>query len=137
MSEEKMRTLVQRHMERETNIDVEGALETLVEHPVYEFYPLRLKLVGKENIREFYREHFDVFFPKIESNTQINAWWGPHTACLEYDLYFKPPLDPKRAYRIAIVLTEKDGLLLGERFFAEEELIRLMTGKLFNRLVSF
>lgn len=137
MTEERMRALVQKHIEMETNTDVEGTLETLVDHPVYEFYPLRLKLTGKENIRQFYREHFDVFFPKIQSNEQINAWWGSHTACLEFDLYFKPPLDPKRAYRIVIVLTEKDGLLLGERFFAEEELVRLMTGKLFSHLVKF
>ncbi len=137
MTEERMRALVQKHMEMETNTDVEGTLETLVDHPVYEFYPLRLKLTGKENIRQFYQEHFDTFFPKILSNEQINAWWGPHTACLEYDLYFKPPLDPKRAYRVVIVLTEKEGLLHGERFFAEEELIRLMTGKLFNHLVQF
>lgn len=137
MPEAGMRALVQKHIEMETNVDVEGTLETLVDHPIYEFYPLRLKLTGKENIRQFYREHFDTFFPKIQSNEQINAWWGPHTACLEYDLYFKPPLNPNRAYRIMIVLTEKEGLLLGERFFAEEELIRLMTGKLFNRLVKF
>ena len=137
MTEERMRALVQRHIDMETNVDVEGTLETLVDHPVYEFYPLRLKLVGKENIRRFYREHFDTFFPKLQGNEQINAWYEPHSACLEYDLYFKPPLDSKRAYRIAIVLTEKDGLLLGERFFAEEELVRLMTGNSFNHLVKF
>ena len=137
MTEERMRVLVQKHIDMETNVDVEGTLATLVDHPVYEFYPLRLKLVGKENIRRFYREHFNTFFPKLQSNEQINAWYGTHTACLEYVLYFKPPLDPKRAYRIAIVLTEKDSLLLGERFFAEEELVRLMTGNMFNHLAKF
>lgn len=134
MSEEKMRALVQKHIDMETNTDVEGTLSTLVDHPVYEFYPLRLKLTGKENIRQFYREHFDTFFPKLHSNKLINTLWGPHSAFMEYDLYFKAPLDPERAYRIAIVLTEKDGLLLGERFFAEEELVRLMTGKMFIHL---
>jgi hypothetical protein len=136
MTEEKMRALVQKHMEMEANTDVEGTLETLVDHPVYEFYPLRLKLTGKENIRQFYQEHFDTFFPKIQLSEQISACWGPGSACLEYDLYFKLPLDPKRPYRIMIVLTEKDDLLLGERFFAEEELIRLMTGNLFDRLAK-
>lgn len=129
-----MQALVQRHMERETNLDVDGVLETLVDHPIYEFYPLRLKLTGKENIRNFYREHFDTFFPKVQSSKRVNELWGSHSACLEFDLYLKPPADPKRPYRIVIVLTEKEGRLLGERYFAEAELIRLMTGKLFNQL---
>jgi len=136
MTNDKMRKLVQKHMECETNLDLEGVLETLVDHPVYEFYPLRLKLEGKENIRKFYREHFDDFFPKIKSHKLINEWWGPETVCMEYDLWLnEPALD--RAHRILVVLTAKGLLLNGERFYAEEELVRLMTGNTFSRLVKF
>jgi hypothetical protein len=131
-----MRQLVQKHMECETNLDLEGVLGTLVDHPVYEFYPLRLKLEGKENIRKFYREHFDTFFPKIKSHKLINEWWGPETVCMEYDLWLnEAPLD--RAYRILVVLSAKGPLLNGERFYAEEELVRLMTGNTFSGLVKF
>lgn len=136
MSEQRMRALVQKHIEMETNTDVEGTLETLVGHPVYEFYPMRLKLEGKENIRKFYREHFDTFFPKIKSHKLINEWWGPETVCMEYDLWLKEPA-PDKAHRILVVLTANGSLLNGERFYAEEELVRLMTGNTFSRLVKF
>lgn len=132
-----MRTLVQKHTDMEIQLDVEGVLSTLVENPVYEFHPARLRLEGKENIREFYQEHFDAFFPLLASNKLINECWGDHSACMEYDVYLKPPHDPNRAYRISVVLTEKDGLLIGERFYVEEELARLMAGKTFEKFVKF
>ena len=136
MTPDIMRKLVQKHIEFETNLDLEGVLGTLVDHPVYEFYPLRLKLEGKDNIRKFYRDHFDTFFPKIQSHTLINEWWGSETVCMEYDLYLKEPADPNRAYRIMVVLTAQCPLLKGERFYAEEELIHIMTGNSFTRLVK-
>lgn len=136
MTTDKMRKLVHNHMECETNLDLEGILATFVDHPVYEFFPLRLKLEGKENVRKFYREHLDTFFPKIKSNKLINEWWGPEAVCMEYDLWLKEPA-PDKAYRILVVLTAKDGLLNGERFYADEELVRFMTGNSFSLLVKF
>src|SRR3990172_7970910 len=112
MTENEMRKLVQKHIDMETALDLEGVLETLVDHPVYEFYPMRLKLEGKDNIRKFYRTHFDSFFPQIKSHTLINEWWGPQTACMEWDVYLKASSD--RACRLVVILSARDSLLLGE-----------------------
>ena len=87
MTINEMRKLVQKHADLETKLDLEGVLATLVENPIYEFYPDRLRLEGKENIREFYRDHFDSFFPLIKSHVMINECWDAHSACMEYDLY--------------------------------------------------
>jgi hypothetical protein len=132
-----MRELVKNHADLEVKLDLEGVLNTLVDSPIYEFYPARLKLEGKNNVRQFYRDHFDYFFPKIKSHTLINEWWKEDAACLEYDLYLKEPFDSKRAYRILVVLKAKDSLLLGERFYLEDELIRLMTGNSYQLLMKF
>lgn len=132
-----MRKLVQKHADLEAKLDLDGVLATLVENPVYEFYPARLKLEGKENIRQFYLDHFDSFFPLIQSHVLINECWDTHTACLEYDLYLKEPYNPKRPYRIIVALTEKNSLLIGERFYVENELARLMAGASFNKFVKF
>lgn len=137
MTVDDMRKLVQKHSELETNLDLEGVLETLVENPVYEFHPARLKLEGKENIRQFYREHFDSFFPLIKSHVMINECWDTHSACMEYDLYLKEPHDPSRAYRIIVVLSEENSLLKGERFYVENELAQLMAGSSFNKFIKF
>jgi hypothetical protein len=137
MSSENMRLLVQKHIEMETMMDLEGVLATLVDHPVYEFHPARLRLEGKENVRVFYREHFDSFFPLIQSSAQIHACWDTHSACLEFDLYLKPPHDRDRPYRIMVSLKEQDSLLTGERFYVENELARLMAGASFSRFTKF
>ena len=137
MAVEKMRNLVQKHADLETKLDLEGVLATLVENPIYEFHPARLRLEGKENIREFYREHFDAFFPLINSHVLINECWDEHSASMEYDLYLKPPHNPNRAYRIMVSLTEENGLLIGERFYVEDELAQLMAGKSFDKFVKF
>lgn len=136
MTIEEMKKLVQKHAALESSHDVEGVLGTLVEDPVYEIYPSRLKLEGKENVRAFYREHFSSFFPRIASFQLINEWWNPESACLEYDLFLKAPYD-KKSYRILVILTAKNNLLLGERFYINEELAHLMSGATISRWKKF
>lgn len=132
-----MRSLVQKHADLELKLDLDGVLATLVENPIYEFHPARLRLEGKENIREFYQEHFNSFFPLLKSHELINECWDEHSVSMEYDIYLKPPYDPNRPYRIMVSLTEENGLLIGERFYVEDELARLMAGKTFEKFVKF
>lgn len=137
MTTDEMRKLVQRHADLETKLDLEGVLATLVDNPVYEFHPDRLRLEGKENISQFYRDHFDSFFPIIKSHVLVNECWDVHSACMEYNLYLKAPYNPDRAYRVMVVLTEKNGRLIGERFYVENELARAMAGASFGKFVKF
>jgi hypothetical protein len=137
MIADEMRKLVKKHADLETKLDLEGVLATLVDNPIYEFHPDRLRLEGKENIRQFYRDHFDTFFPLIKSHVLINECWDNHSACLEYDLYLKAPHNPDRAYRIMVTLTKENSLLIGERFYVENELARLMAGPSFSKFVKF
>lgn len=116
MTIDKMRELVKRHADLETKLDIEGVLATLIENPVYEFLPARLKLEGKENIRYFYQEHFDKFFPLIKSHVLINECWDAHSACMEYDLFLKEPYDSKQPYRIMVVIAEKTHCLSANDF---------------------
>lgn len=134
---DEMRTLVQKHADFETKLNLDGVLATLVENPIYEFLPDRLRLEGKENIRQFYRYHFDLFFPLIKSHVLINECWDANSACMEYELYLKEPHDPSRAYRLMVVLTKENSLLIGERFYVENELARLMAGPSFDKFIKF
>lgn len=136
MTIEDMKLLVKKHADLEDKRYLEGTLATLVENPVYEIYPARLKLQGKENLAAFYREHFDSFFPLIESFQLINQWWAPESACLEYDLFLKVP-HAEKPYRILVILTAKNNLLLGERFYISEELAHIMSGTAFSRWEKF
>jgi len=137
MTANEMRNLVQRHADLETKLDLNGVLATLVDNPIYEFHPARLRLEGKENIRQFYIDHFESFFPLIKSHVLINECWGTDSASLEYDLYLKAPYNSDRAYRVMVILTEKNSLLVGERFYVENELAQLIAGPSFNKFVKF
>jgi ketosteroid isomerase-like protein len=137
MTVDKMRQLVQKHAELETKLDLDGVLATLVDHPIYEFHPARLRLEGKENVRQFYQDHFNYFFPLIKSHTLINECWDAHSACLEYDLFLKEPHDSNRAHRINVVLTKKNSLLIGERFYVKNDLARLMAGPSYSKFIKF
>jgi hypothetical protein len=136
MTKELMHRLVQKHAALEEKLDLEGVLATLIDEPIYEFHPARLRLTGKESVREFYREHFDAFFPLIAGHTIINECWDEHSACLEYDLKLKAPYD-KQVFRIMVVLTEQSGLLVGERFYVNETLAKLMAGKAYGKFEKF
>jgi hypothetical protein len=131
-----MQALVEKHVKAEEQYNVEDVLATLVEDPVYEIYPAGLKLQGKENVRSFYIEHFKSFFPLIASSQLINEWWGPQTACKEYDLFLKAPY-AKKSYRLLVVLTAKNNLLLGERFYVSDELAQIMAGSSFRLWKKF
>lgn len=131
-----MKNLVKKHADLESKHDLEGVLATLVENPVYEKFPSRLKLEGKGNVRAFYREHFDFFFSLIASFKLINEWWTPESACMEYDLFLKAPY-AENPYRILVILTAKDNLLLGERFYISEELAQIMSGTAFSLWKKF
>lgn len=136
MTIEDMKYLVQTHANFEQSQDIEGTLSTLVENPIYEIYPARLKLEGKENIATFYKEHFHSFFPLISSFQLLNEFWTSESACMEYDLMLKAPHD-KQTHRIMVVLTAKNGLLLGERFYISENLAQIMSGSAFNLWQKF
>jgi hypothetical protein len=120
------------HADRETHLDLEGVLSTLVDHPVYEFFPIRLKLEGKENIRQFYKDHFSSFFPMIASHVVASETWISDGAFLEYELKLKD--NPNKTYRILVVLKAADSLLVGEKFFVEDALAKFMCGPSFSRM---
>jgi hypothetical protein len=134
MDRDQMRGLVQRHADLETKLDLDGVMSTLVDHPIYEFYPIRLKLEGKENVREFYRDHFLSFFPMIASHVVISETWLSDAAFLEYDLKLKD--HSEKTYRIMVVLNAKNSLLIGEKFFVDDELVKFMCGNSFSKLTG-
>jgi len=50
---------------------------------------------------------------------------------MEYDLFLKEPYAGK-PYRILVILTAKNNLLLGERFYISEELAQIFSGSAFS-----
>jgi hypothetical protein len=130
MTAELMQQLVGAHSAAETRMDLDATMATLVDHPA------RLRLEGYDDVATFYQEHFDSFFPLLDSHVPINECWGDASACLEFDVRLKPPNDVA-PYRINVVLSRDGDRLIGERFYTSLELVKLMTGTAFGLLKPF
>lgn len=132
---ENMKKLVKQHTDAEMANNLNDVMATLVEDPLYEIYPARLKLEGKKNVSAFYSEHFQSFLPLVTKYELINEWWSPERACMEFDVVLEG--HGEKPHRILVVITAKNNLLLGERFYISEELAQIFSGSAFSLWQKF
>lgn len=131
-----MYELGSRHAELETKADLEGTLATLVDDPVYEFYPQQLRMRGLQQVRRYYEHLFGSFIPSTRSYRLIQEWVNEHSVAQEYDIDVDVGGVVER-HRVIGVLVAEGGLLGGERVYASERCARLMLGDLLDELESF
>ena len=132
-SRERMAELGTRHSMLEARGELEPLLETLVEDPVYEFHPIGLCMRGGDQVRRFYTQFCVRFLPLRHSYTLLAEWVSETSVAQEYDVCLR--VDGQvETHRVLGVLYAESGLLAGERVYASERFIRLMTGDLFDEL---
>ena len=132
---ERMLELGRRHAEIETAGDLEGTMATLIENPVYEFFPVGLRLEGGADVRRYYRHLMNDFIPNITAGL-IEEWVSPNSLAQEYEVVVDPD-GAAEAHRVIGVLFVAEGteLLGGERIWGSERCLRLMLGdELFDEL---
>jgi hypothetical protein len=132
-SREQMAELGTRHSTLEARGELEPLLETLVDEPVYEFHPIGLCMRGGDQVRRFYTQFCERFLPMRHSFTLVAEWVSETSVAQEYDVSLR--VDGKiETHRVLGVLYASGDLLAGERVYASERFIRLMTGDLFDEL---
>ena len=131
---EKMYELGARHARLEDEGDLEGTIATLVDEPIYEFWPMGLHMRGMANVRRYYEHLFGTFMPSIREYTLIEEWVSPTSVAQEYEIVVEAGGRPE-AHRVIGVLFVDDAhlaaqgpLLTGERVYASERCVRLMAG---------
>lgn len=127
-SVDRMVELARHHAELEAKCDIAGTLATMIEHPIYEFFPAGLRMQGAENVRRYYENLLNVFVPNTSASL-IDEWVSERSVAQEYEIVF----DPKgavEAHRVIGILYLAEGteLLGGERVYASERCARLMLG---------
>ena len=128
-----MAELGMRHSTLEAQGRLEPLLETLVEDPVYEFHPIGLGMRGGDPVRRFYTQFCERFLPMRHGYELISQWVSESSVAQEYDVSLR--VDGRvEQHRVLGVLYASGGLLGGERVYASERFIRLMTGELFDEL---
>jgi hypothetical protein len=133
---ERMRELGTRHSTLEARGELEPLLATLVAEPVYEFHPLGLCMRGGETVRRFYSQFCQHFLPLRHSYALLGEWVGEDAVVQEYDVSLKVDGEVETHRVIGILYGDSEGrLLAGERVYASERFVRLMTGELFDELL--
>ena len=86
---EQVRSLGRHHAEVETAGQLEETMATLVENPVYDFFPVGLRLEGGEAVRRYYRHLFDHFLPFVEGSEVIGEWVDENALVQEYVVHIR------------------------------------------------
>jgi hypothetical protein len=133
---EDMYELGTRHANLEAKLDLEATLATLVESPVYEFHPLRRRMLGMQQVRRYYEHLFGSFIPRTRSYQLVQEWVNTGSVAQEYDIDVEVDGVVER-HRVLGVLVAEGRLLGGERVYASERCARLMVGDLLDELESF
>ena len=125
---QRMLELGRRHAELEGRCDLDGTMATLIVEPVYEFFPVGLRMRGVTHVRRYYENLFGNFIGNT-SHTLIAEWVSESSVAQEYEIVWDPKGKPE-AHRVIGILFRAEGseLLGGERIYASERCARLMLG---------
>ena len=124
---QRMYELGTRHAELEAKADLEGTLATLVDEPSYEFLPVGRGMYGMAQVRRYYEHLFASFIPRTRSYRLLEEWVSARSVAQEYEIEVEVDGRSER-HRVVGVLFAEGSLLGGERVYASERCIRLMTG---------
>ncbi|MBJ18965.1 MAG: hypothetical protein GY910_06215 [bacterium] len=133
---EKMLELGTRHATLETEGDLDGTMATLIEHPIYEFWPIGKRMVGRERVRRYYEHLIDEFMPRQIGFTMIEETISPGALSQEYIIEMKGSGGPEfhRVLGILIGAPDSPGLMSGERIWGSEDFLRQMIGPIWDEL---
>lgn len=134
-SAERMAELGTRHSDAEGIGDLETLFGTLVDDPVYEFHPVGLSMGGGDRVRRFYEQFKEHFLPMRAGYTMLGEWVSATSVAQEYDISLRVD-GVVETHRVLGILFADGDKLGGERVYASERFVRLMTGSVFDELES-
>ena len=132
---EDMRALGSKHAELETAGDLEGTMATLVEDPIYDFWPIGRRARGHDAVRRYYEHLIQDFFPRRLDVALVEEWLSKRSLAQEYALEFEGEDGPERHHVIGILFVDGEGPKMGgERIWADERCLRAMLGPVWDAL---
>ncbi len=131
-----MRALGVRHATLEAQGDLDGTMETLVDEPVYEFWPAGRRMVGRDAVRRYYRHLIDHFMPSQLGYEMVAETLSAGALSQEYVIELRGPDGPERHRVLGILVGDstRPDLLAGERIWGDEDFLRRMVGPIWDEL---
>ena len=125
--------IAERHAQAEADIDLDATMETLEEDCVYELQPVGLRLVGRDKARAYYDWFFPNFMPRV-ANYELRAeWTNEQGVAQEYRIWVRDDEGRVERHDLIGILCFGTELLSGERLYADERILRMMFGPLYDQ----
>ncbi len=118
--------IAHRHAAAETEGDLAATLATLEPDPVYELYPVGLRMTGLPLARRYYAHFFARVAPRIAGYEMLGEWINELGVLQEYRVSVGYEQAPARDFRIMGLLRFGDSALAGERLYADTEILRIL-----------
>lgn len=133
---EAMYELGVRHATREAEGDLDGTMETLIDEPVYEFWPMGKRMVGTDAVRRYYAHLISDFMPSQIGYEMVDETLSAHALSQEYVIELHGPNGPEKHRVLGILYAAKDtpGKMGGERIWGSDEFLRRMIGPIWDEL---
>lgn len=133
---ELMRDVGTRHATLEAAGDLDGTMATLIEVPVYEFWPMGKRMVGRDSVLRYYEHLISDFMPRQIGYTMIEETISDSAISQEYVIELNGPSGPEfhRVLGVLFAAPDSPGLLGGERIWGSDELLSQMVGPVWDEL---
>ena len=122
-----------RHARLEAEGKLDLVMDTLVADPVYDFWPIGLRMRGREKVRRYYEHLIGPFYAAQKSYRLIEEWLSERSLAQEYEMVVELD-DGVEAHHVIGILFAKDGLLGGERIWGSEAILKKMVGPVWDEL---
>ncbi len=136
---EAMYALGTRHATAEAEGDLEATMATLVEEPVYEFWPMGKRMVGRDAVLRYYEHLVSDFMPAQIGYRMICETVSPEALSQEFVIEMHGADGKPETHRVLGVLYAADdgsGLMGGERIWGSDAFLRRMIGPIWDELES-
>ena len=120
------------HAIRFMNGDFDGIMShSLIEEPVYEFFPARIRVSGREAVHRYHELNYDIMIAQVDPKRRVtpanesftfSRTFGENTYATEISGMFQlGEGEPQRGYFNAII-DFQDGKMVGERVWMDQAL---------------
>ena len=127
-------TIARQHAAAEAAGDLEGTLATLEPDPVYELYPVGLRMAGMARARRYYEHFFANVAPRITGYEMLGEWVNDLGVLQEYRVSVRCDDQQIRDFRIMGLLKFGAAALTGERLYAGQEMLRILFDPVWEEL---
>ena len=135
-----MYALGMRHATAEAEGDLDETMATLVDEPVYEFWPMGKRMVGTDAVLRYYEHLVSDFMPAQIGYEMIAETVSPEALSQEYVIRLKGENGGEpQSFRVLGILFAADdgsGLMGGERIWGSDAFLRRMIGPIWDELES-